>query len=128
MWTGVHHGGTETQRNRPNFHHGRHGAVRMVTRGEESGRIKAGRTRTRTAYPYYIMRCLNHRLVGQIDLCVWENSLVVTRKWLLVSTQRLYLEDRKDDGRQGVAWQRFVVENGSVLPQIITRNNADRKS
>ena len=73
---------------------------------------------------YTTMKQNRNRIV--IFLLILQLMLicVITRKWLLVGTQRLYLEDRKDDGRQGVAWQRFVVENGSVLPQIITRNNA----
>src|ERR1039458_6877906 len=77
---------------------------------------------------YTTMKQNRNRIV--IFLLILQLMLicVITRKWLLVSTQRLYLEDRKDDGRQGVAWQRFVVENESVLPQIITRNNASMTS
>jgi lysophospholipase L1-like esterase len=49
---------------------------------------------------------------------------VTARRWLYVTTHRLYLEDRTDDGGQGTSWQHFAVENGYVVPQIITRNDA----
>lgn len=49
---------------------------------------------------------------------------VVAGKWLYVTTHRFYVEDRTDNRKQGTSWQHFAVEKDSVVPQIITRNDA----
>src|ERR1700704_6408267 len=51
-------------------------------------------------------------------------AIALLGQWLYVATYRLYLEDRTDTGKQGTAWQHFVVENDNVVPQIVTRNDA----
>jgi len=45
--------------------------------------------------------------------------IVSARNWLVVSTQRLFLEDRTDYSRSvGVPRQQFDIENGWVVPRI----------
>lgn len=51
-------------------------------------------------------------------------ACVMIVDWLFVTTHRFYLEDRADGAKQGTAWQHFLVEGNHVVPQIVTRNDA----
>jgi hypothetical protein len=52
-------------------------------------------------------------------------GLLLVRKWLFVTTYRLYLEDRAtNQSGDGVAWQQFNVQENQVVPQIFTDGTA----
>ena len=70
------------------------------------------------------MKLNRPRLLAFLLLAQFLLVCTIIVQWLYVGTHRLYLEDRTDNRRQGTAWQEFLVEHGSVVPKIITRNDA----
>src|SRR3981081_923166 len=47
-------------------------------------------------------------------------ALLVLRNWAYVTTFRLYLEQRTDDGGHSTATQQFDIEGSRVVPRIVT--------
>jgi hypothetical protein len=47
-------------------------------------------------------------------------ALLILRNWAYVTTYRLYLEQRIDDGGHSTATQQFDVEGSRVVPRIVT--------
>src|SRR5688572_20198439 len=51
--------------------------------------------------------------------------VLLLRRWLFVTSHRLYLEDRAPNrSGDGMAWQQFTVEKNQVLPQVFTDGSA----
>jgi lysophospholipase L1-like esterase len=48
-------------------------------------------------------------------------GLLIVRNWAYVTTYRLYLSQRVDHDSRSAAAQRFDIEDGSVVPQIVSR-------
>ena len=50
-------------------------------------------------------------------------ALLIARNWAYVTTYRLYLPQRVDNAARSAAAQRFDIEDASVVPQIVSRED-----
>jgi hypothetical protein len=66
---------------------------------------------------------VTHRLPLILAIGALAVGTLVVRNWAYVTTYRLYLGQRSDGTLRSAAAQRFDIEDGSVIPQILSRED-----